>query len=338
MFESIAQFKPYRVRGANLATPEGHPNLLVGKPVVLLDAKGAGQVTRLHVTVGQTDPNIYRNIVLRIFWDGEEQPSVLCPLGDFFCDPFCATGLQFTTPFFCNYGLHLACYLPMPFARGCRIELENQGETDDNLTACDVLYQQWDSCPEDLGRLHACWRRENPTVPGRRYTALRAKGRGHYIGCNLSVQALGRPSLSFLEGMAHVYVDGAPEPVYKLWGTEDYLGGSYYFVRGPYAGPFAGCTLLEPAAGRFAGYRLHIPDAIPFEKEISVEINHGDSLKSGPVMSYDGQADYSGVAYWYQTEPHDHSFYQGQILDERRIMPITIADGRSSLANKFIST
>jgi hypothetical protein len=277
-----------------------------------------------------SDPELYRNVILRVFWDGEETPSVSCPLGDFFCDAFCGAGLLFTTPFFANFGTHLVCYLPMPFAHGCRIELENQGERDDDVIACDVLYQEWDACPDDLGRFHACWRRESPTTPGARYTVLRAKGRGHYVGCNLSAQTLGVPTLSFLEGIAHVYVDGAAEPVYKLWGTEDYFGGSHYFARGPYAGPFSGCTLLEPSLGRFAGYRLHLPDAIPFESEISVELNHGDPLDSGPIVSggqehYSGHADYSSVAYWYQLEPHDHSVYEGHTADERRIMPIAIA-------------
>jgi len=325
MFDSIPRLRPYNVRGANLSTPEGDQPLLPGKPVVLVDTTGAGQITRLHITVGTAAyPELSRDVVLRIYWDGEETPSVLCPLGDFFCDPFCGAGLQFTTPFFCNHGTHLVCYLPMPFATGCKIELENQGETDDGVIACDVLYEEWDSCPADLGRLHACWRRESPTEPGTRYTVLHAKGRGHYIGCNLSAQTLGRPNLNFLEGMAYVYVDGVPDPVYKLWGTEDYLGGSYYFLHGPYAGPFAGCTLKDESLGRFAGYRLHIPDVIPFQEEVLVELNHGDPLKSGPIENYNGRADYSSVAYWYQLEPHDESPYQGHTATERRMLPIAI--------------
>ena len=333
MFDSIPRLRSYSVRSANLSNPEGDAPLPAGQPVVLLDTTGAGQITRLHVTVGNTrpywsDPELYRNIVLRIYWDGEETPSVLCPLGDFFCDAFCGTGLEFTTPFFCNYGTHLVCYLPMPFATGCRIELENQGDKDDPVIACDVQYQEWDSCPRDLGRLHACWRRESPTQPGKRYTVLHAKGRGHYIGCNLSVQTLGRPHLVFLEGMAYVYVDGAPEPVYKLWGTEDYLGGSHYFHSGTYAGPFAGCTLLNGSVGRFAGYRLHIPDAFPFQEEVLVQLNHGEPLTSGPMTvgecTYAGHADYSSVAYWYQLEPHDDTVYQGHTAAERRTMPIEI--------------
>ena len=31
-----------------------------------------------------------RNIVLRMYWDGEEAPSVEVPLGDFFCNRFAA--------------------------------------------------------------------------------------------------------------------------------------------------------------------------------------------------------------------------------------------------------
>jgi hypothetical protein len=332
MYESIPRLKSHRVRSAHLSNVEGHAPLLAGKPVVLLDVEGAGQITRLHVTVGnafdplhQPDRDLYRSAVIRIYWDGETTPSVLAPLGDFFCDGFGGTGLQFSTAFFANHGGHLVCYLPMPFARGCRIELENQGEVDDEIIACDVLYEEWDSCPDDLGRLHAAWRRENPTVPGRPYTVLNATGRGHYIGCNLSVQAYGRPTLAFLEGMPEIRVDGDPEPAYKLWGTEDYFGGSFYFARGPYTSDFAGCTVLSAESGRFAGYRLHLPDAIPFEREITVLLNHGNPLESGPIGDYDGEADYSSVAYWYQTEPHDTSTYQGHTVAERRTTAVALA-------------
>jgi hypothetical protein len=127
-------------------------------------------------------------------------------------------------------------------------------------------------------------------------------------------------------------------------GTEDYVGGSHYFARGPYAGPSAGCTLKDPAVGRFAGYRLHIPDAIPIKEEIAVELNHGDPLNSGPLTwngreIYSGQATYLSVAYWYQLEPHDIAAYQWHTAAERRAscrsrLPTEKRDPQRPLSNR----
>lgn len=323
MFDSIPAFKPYKMKGANLATPEGIGPVAKGKPLVLLDVSGAGQIVRLHFTVGQSkDPNLYRNYLLRIYFDGETNPSVMAPLGSFFLDAFC-TGyqtdtLQFSTQFFANWGQHFVCYLPMPFSKGCRIEIENQGDEPDGLVAYDVLYEEWDECPDYLGRFHAAWRRQNPMQPDQDYVILEAKGRGHYIGSTLAVQSFGKPTVEFLEAMVHVYLDGDKDPVYKVWGSEDYFSGSYYFHHGPYAGPYGGCTLIDKKLGRFNGYRLHIPDAIPFDESIKVVIKHHSTGE------YEGRGDYSSVAFWYQQEPHDASFYQGYTAAERALSPLTI--------------
>ena len=142
-----------------------------------------------------------------------------------------------------------------------------------------MTVEEWEHCPAELARLQACLPRENPTQPGSHYTVLDTSGTGHFIGCNLSVQALGKPSLSF-------------------------LGGSFYFCGGTCAGPHSGCTVKDERNGRFAGYKLLIEDAIPFDSYIKVLITHGEHFNSGPIWSYEGQAAYSSVAYWYQAKPH----------------------------------
>lgn len=205
----------------------------------------------------------------------------------------------------------------MPFSKGCRIEVENQSDIADSCTAYDVAYQEWETCPDNLARFHSCWHRENPVQPGRGYTVLQSTGRGHFVGCNLSVQTLGTPSLSFLEGIDTIHVDGEDEPALKVWGTEDFFGGSFYFCRGPYAGPYSGATVLDAKLGRFAGYRLFIADAITFTKAIRVVINHGEYFHSGPIGDYEGRADYCSVAYWYQTEPHNTDSYRDYSVSER---------------------
>ena len=312
---SLAKLRSNRVKTFNLSSPEKH-KLNPHSTLTLLNYKGAGQIVRLHMSIGLK--MLPRNVLLKIYWDGEEHPSVLCPIGDFFCNPAFDNALQFATPYFGNHGNHWYCYLPMPFEKGARIEVENQSGDTDGIVAYDVSVEEWAECPSDLARFHACWRRENPTQPKKPYTVLDIKGKGHFVGCNLTVQAREK-TLSFLEGLTRIYVDEQAEPVLKVWGTEDFFGGSYYFRKGPYAGPYSGSTVVDKRKGRFAGYRLLVPDAIPFEKKIKVLISHGAYPDGGRIFSYSGKADYSSVAYWYQVEPHDFTFYQGLKLEDRQL-------------------
>ena len=139
----IARLRSNPVRTYNLSNPERHKLKAKGK-LTLLDVKGAGQIVRLHISIGQKISP--RDVLLKMYWDGEEHPSVLCPVADFFCDPFGpANSLQFATPYFGNASRHWYCYLPMPFANGARIEVENQGAVDDNIVAYDVSVEEWKS-------------------------------------------------------------------------------------------------------------------------------------------------------------------------------------------------
>jgi hypothetical protein len=90
----------------------------------------------------------YRKVVIKIFWDGNEHPSVLAPLGDFFCVgqsiPANFQSLPFTvsvTPADnLKYGgtSALNCYLTMPFNKRARVEIENQGENA-YVQVCDSM-------------------------------------------------------------------------------------------------------------------------------------------------------------------------------------------------------
>ena len=50
-------------------------NIEANEPRVLADIEGPGCIN--HIWMTQRDG--YRNVLLRVFWDDEEQPSVLCP-------------------------------------------------------------------------------------------------------------------------------------------------------------------------------------------------------------------------------------------------------------------
>lgn len=80
----------------------------------------------------------YRKVVIEIFWDNNDEPSVLAPLGDFFCVGHSMPANFQSLPFTASvrpmderkYGgsSALNCYLTMPFNSRARVEVENQGE------------------------------------------------------------------------------------------------------------------------------------------------------------------------------------------------------------------
>src|SRR5581483_12366387 len=59
-------------------------SLASGETAVLLDTSGPGCITHIWMTGGTLEPDWLRKLVLRMYWDGEESPSVHVPLGDFF--------------------------------------------------------------------------------------------------------------------------------------------------------------------------------------------------------------------------------------------------------------
>ena len=158
-----------------------------------------------------------------------------------------------------------------------------------------VDYRELPSLPHGTPYFHAQYRQEFPPEPGRNYLILDAEGRGHYVGCNLSV--LQRAMGWWGEGDDMIYVDGETEPSLHGTGSEDYFSDAWGMRERP--GPFYGCPLQEEdfqAGSKATVYRFHIPDPIPFTKSIRVTIEHGHA---------NDRADFdSSTAYWYQAEPH----------------------------------
>src|SRR5262249_25292183 len=55
-----------------------------GETKTLADLRGAGVIRHLWFTISAEDPFYLRQCVLRIYWDGQTNPSVETPVGDFF--------------------------------------------------------------------------------------------------------------------------------------------------------------------------------------------------------------------------------------------------------------
>ena len=65
-------------------------NIPAGETATLAEMNGPGIITRIWVTIDSRDPYFLRRILVRMYWDREENPSVEAPVGDFF-----GTGIEY---------------------------------------------------------------------------------------------------------------------------------------------------------------------------------------------------------------------------------------------------
>jgi hypothetical protein len=294
-----------------------------GETYMVADIPGAGTILRIWMTTMQPLPGLPHNfnhyLVLRFYWDGEEQPSVEVPFGAFFGVPWGKYTHYVAEPLSCTSGGY-NCRFPMPFSQGFRIEVANQADGPCPAFFFQVQYSELEDQPSSL-RFHAQWRRENPTRYRVPYRVLEAEGSGHFAGMHLWMQKVGwwldparmlqraretgspisalfpeALGMGMLEGWESMYVDGEETPSIPGTGNEDYFNSGFYFSKGPYSAPHWGCTVRSYATSRCAAYRFHVADPIPFRRSIVVDMDHGYTNQV--------QTDYSSVAYWYQTEPH----------------------------------
>ena len=275
--------------------------------ITLGDIHGMGMINHIWCTVTKK----WRNAILRIYWDDQENPSVECPIGDFFCMGW-QSYTQISSLAVCvNPGSALNCYWDMPFRKRARFTLENLSEEP------FTIYYQIDYClcdiPEDCMYFHAQFRRTNPLPYKSDYTILDGvKGKGHYVG---TYMAWGTNNNGWWgEGEIKFFMDGDSEyPTICGTGTEDYFCGSYDFedpfTHDKYLNfttPYGGFHAIMPdtlykSQMRFGMYRWHLTDPICFEKDLKVTIQALGWREGGRYLPL--QDDISSVAFWYQQLP-----------------------------------
>ena len=282
-------------------------NIKAHSSAVLAEIGEGGCISHIWLTTG---PQNWRKLILRMYWDGEEQPSVETPVGDFFCNGWCVQSRVDSQPIAVNPAGGFNSYFPMPFRQCARVTLENRDSED------IIVYYQIDysltKVPEDMAYFHAQWRRSNPVRDGIHTILDGVTGMGHYVGTYLAVQV--NQNGWWGEGEVKFYLDGDEEyPTICGTGTEDYFGGAYNFEQpqgeyGVYSTSYLGMHQLIKPDGlyssnmRFGMYRFHIPDPIRFTRDIRVTIQ--DLGWRSECRYLVRQDDIASVAYWYQAEPH----------------------------------
>ncbi len=288
---------------------------------IIADIKGPGKITHIWMTQG----GHYREVLISIKYNNNNYPSVLVPLGDFFClghsivnsfQSFLFSASTANNNKF-EHGCALNCYAQMPFKERIVIELINQSE-DIHRQYFYVDYEKYDSI-EDLGQnplyFHAEFRHQNPfggwgmeilvNKPEadivnkeehawkNNYVILDTKGKGHYIGCNMSITNF--QGTWWGEGDDMIWVDGYKWPP-DLHGTgsEDYFNQAWGMQRNAFMRN--GSSIFEADTGGYqTSYNFHIENPVRFEKEIKVTIEHGHGNHLRNQVS--------SVAYWYAESP-----------------------------------
>jgi hypothetical protein len=289
-----------------------------GQTAVLLDASGPGVLTHMWFTISSDDPYHLKNLVLRAYWDGENEPSVEVPVGDFF-------GLGLGEYFLYQSALTtvasikaLNAYFPMPFRKSARITVTNDGDVKTDSFYFNIDYMVTSKPAADIGYFHAQYRQAAPcrgwtnnwknnyedpvgdakNLTGKdNYVFMEASGQGHLIGVTQAV--LQNQDGWMGEGDEMIYIDGDTLPTINGTGTEDYYNGAWDFGAQPFGYTHNGAPYIvdaERIGGRYCLYRWHIDNPVRFQKSLRFTMEHGHANHRSD--------NFFTTAYWYQSEPH----------------------------------
>lgn len=321
-----------------------HTDIPAGEVATLAQIDGAGVIRHIWITISSKDPLVRRNLVLRMYWDGQEHPSVESPIGDFFGQGWGLAYLFSSLPLAATPrgGNGLVCYFPMPFSNGARVTIENQSDIDCGALYFYIDYESHLSIPVSEGRFHACYRQEltkpesdfgdrenewailgeTPKNPAdtANYVFCECEGTGHFVGLNYFVNS--PTPVWYGEGDDMFMVDGEhwPGSIHGT-GTEDYFNQAWSpderFAHLYFGTPRApGVENDDPRfgwLGRTHCCRFHLDDPIRFSKSLRGSIEHGHANCLTLELAT--------VAYWYQTLP-SRPFAALPNVHERRPMPI----------------
>jgi hypothetical protein len=290
-----------------------------GSTITLADIQGSGSIRHIWFTIDSTRPFHLRELVLRMYWDGETDPSVEVPIGDFF-----GTGFEYGEDgqkYQSWWSLPITvqdramnCYFEMPFGNGARVTLSNDGVQDVPSLYFHIDYQEFRDARSlaEKGRFHAQWRHEltravprsesgEKNVDGKNnYVFMEATGKGQYVGTILNV--FGRSTGWWGEGDDMFFIDGeTARATINGTGLEDYFNNAWAFQE-KFNYPYIGYSQQgnRDWTGSHTMYRFHIQDPIYFQKSLRATIEHGNANAR--------EDDYTSVAFWYQTEPHQKLF------------------------------
>ncbi|MBD2867408.1 glycoside hydrolase family 172 protein [Paenibacillus arenilitoris] len=281
---SGAGTNPVNEEGTELSA--GTADLAAGSAQTLLELEGPREMTSLKLSIPGVTPlsgdnGALNDVRLRLYWDGEAEPSVDAPLGAFFAmGQFGPYGTRSLPAGMDDSGVMYA-YFPMPFERSARVELANEGAEAARGIAYEIRHRAFAGSFDRIGYFKTRfseWQAE--AYDNKDLVALDVEGAGKFIGVVQSLRSelnQGPVDRWHLEGDEKIFVDGSLSPAVHGTGTEDFYNGGWYFNRGLFTQPLAGYTAFQ-ISDNFDSttmYRFMTHDAIPFRSRIQVRLEHG---------------------------------------------------------------
>ena len=298
-FYSSSRFSSYQRQGGprdNYYIPT------TGEEITLAEIEGPGAITHIWATHRWGG----HDLIVRMYWDGSDHPSVEAPIGDFFGvamgvnAPINSAPIQNSSD-----GRSRNCWWYMPFNRSAKVTVSTPPSEQNAKLETVALYFYIDyhvfSKPiKDLHYFHVRFRETDPSERGKPVLLAEARGDGHFVGMVMGHRT--RTPAWFGEGDDIITVDG--QVSFLGTGTEDYFCDAWGFQHyRQFSDLYHGVPFLDERGigSRSTAYRFHILDPIPFRKSFKFEIEHWPWLSPLPNS---GRDYFSGTSFWYQTQIH----------------------------------
>lgn len=300
-------------------------NLKKDQVYTFAEIEGPAVIRHIWITTPNTGPLKMRNLILRFYWDGQEQPSVEAPLTDFFGITH-GKMVDYESEFFSMPGGRaFNSFIPMPFRKSARLDICNETGEDASMWFYQVDYTIGDEVTEDTPYFHAQFRRVANTTMYEDYVILDGvKGKGRFMGCNFGLidRFADIGGIWWGEGEVKMYIDGDEKyPTICGTGAEDYIGYGWGLDR--FTQQYFGAPIVD---GKWVScYRYHVVDPVYFTKDLKVTIQQigndgqyepqdpegrfaehirkGWYRKDRPGGNFERVDDVCSTAYWYQTLP-----------------------------------
>lgn len=286
-----------------------------GERRILAQHDTPGIITRLWMTISGwfwenwdlreekwPDPTILKKLIFRIYWDDNDFPSIEAPIGDFFGIGHCEFK-HYVSKYLGMSSGGFYCYMPMPFNK-VKIEVENLHDKSVPHVFLNANYTSYDVLPDDAGRLHCLYNAGTNAGSEPQYV-MKTKGKGHFIGCCLSMQSWLPNYLGYLEAPEYIYIDDNLEqkaPAIVGTGLEDYFNGGWYFRDGEFNAPLHGVPLKDALRSMISMYRFHENDVICFDESFVM------MFQSPRPPEHTREFKFSSTAYWYQQKASELLF------------------------------
>ena len=273
-----ATFKPHRQTAFRKVLEEG-------KEITLFDAEGPGCVRHFWISTDCAGDGL----TIRIYVDGAEQPQVDMELNHFFGILLDKKPYNVESP-----GIKVLplgsrnCYLPIPFARSCRITVQAgdiKGRVDafgtriidaDPKHAMVFFQANWQEYTNEANltpyRLHANFHEERPAQSKGTYYMADIMGKGFVAGMFKAIAKREGGDLLYHTGGGTWLIDGETDPnAFRGFNEEDDFNFSWGYF--PYTSQWSGVpyvTTPGPEATEFVAWRFFGPDPVPFNSSLAI--------------------------------------------------------------------